>query len=177
MSDEQPSVDEVTKEIYNFPQYYSDGSGVIYSRRRERAKGGPLKTQIINSGYQMVCLWRDKKPHMRLVHRLILETHVGPCPVGKEACHNNGIRTDNRKDNLRWDTRSNNHKDKVVHGTSSRGEASSSAKLTEKEVRIICGLYDNKINTIPELSEMYKTPYGTIYYIVKRLRWRYLWEK
>jgi len=26
-------------------------------------------------------------------------------------------------------------------------------------------------------KEMYKTPYGTIYYIVKRLRWRYLWEK
>lgn len=33
------------------------------------------------------------------------------------ACHNNGDCTDNRLLNLRWDTVSANHLDKVIHGT------------------------------------------------------------
>lgn len=38
------------------------------------------------------------------VHRLVLESFVGPCPEGMEACHNNGNGFDNRLENLRWDT-------------------------------------------------------------------------
>lgn len=38
------------------------------------------------------------------VHRLVLESFVGPCPDGMEACHANGNGFDNRLENLRWDT-------------------------------------------------------------------------
>ncbi|MCG7596363.1 NUMOD4 motif-containing HNH endonuclease [Mycobacterium sp. PSTR-4-N] len=57
------------------------------------------------------------KGNHRTIHRLVLETFVGPCPDGTEACHNNGDRFDNRLDNLRWDTPSNNNRDKRSHGT------------------------------------------------------------
>ncbi len=50
-------------------------------------------------------------------HRAVLLAFVGPCPEGMEACHNNGDPLDNRVENLRWDTRSNNTLDKVAHGT------------------------------------------------------------
>lgn len=53
----------------------------------------------------------------RLVHRLVLEAFVGPCPPGMETCHGNGNRLDNRLNNLRWDTSSNNERDKLQHGT------------------------------------------------------------
>lgn len=53
----------------------------------------------------------------RYVHRLVLEAFVGPCPPGMETCHNNGDRFDNRLENLRWDTPSNNGRDKAKHGT------------------------------------------------------------
>lgn len=36
------------------------------------------------------------------VHRLVLETFVGPCPEGHDADHINGDREDNRLANLRW---------------------------------------------------------------------------
>lgn len=52
-----------------------------------------------------------------LVHRLVLEAFQGPCPVGMEGCHKDGNSANNRLDNLRWDTPTNNHADKVAHGT------------------------------------------------------------
>ena len=56
-----------------------------------------------------------RKKH--LVHTLVLEAFIGPRPAGHEACHNNGDCSDNRVDNLRWDTPSNNTRDKIKHGT------------------------------------------------------------
>lgn len=53
-----------------------------------------------------------------LVHRLVLEAFVGPCPEGMVACHWNDLGTDNRLENLRWDTPSANEYDKVRNGRS-----------------------------------------------------------
>ena len=48
---------------------------------------------------------------------VIFCSFVGDKPKDMECCHNNGIRTDARLVNLRWDTRKNNHKDQRIHGT------------------------------------------------------------
>jgi hypothetical protein len=53
----------------------------------------------------------------RLVHLLVLETFVGPCPDGLEARHRSGDATDNRLANLVWGTHSENQLDQVRHGT------------------------------------------------------------
>ena len=55
---------------------------------------------------------------MVYVHRLVLGAFVGPCPAGMVACHYNDIGTDNRLENLRWDTPSANEYDKVRNGRS-----------------------------------------------------------
>lgn len=52
----------------------------------------------------------------RLLHRLILETFVGPCPPGMQCCHYNDIKTDNRLENLRWDTPEANMRDALRNG-------------------------------------------------------------
>jgi len=51
------------------------------------------------------------------VHGLVLEAFVGPKPKGKEARHLNGDKTDNRIENLKWGTRSENSRDQIRHGT------------------------------------------------------------
>lgn len=86
--------------------------GVLINKR-ERL----LTSQINSSGYLVVWLCRDNKRTQVSVHRLVLSAFVGPCPEGMEGCHNNGNPSDNRVENLRWDSRSENTKDRVRHGT------------------------------------------------------------
>lgn len=54
---------------------------------------------------------------MYFVHHLVLLAFVGPRPKGYVACHKNGNRTDNRANNLKWDTSSSNQQDMKLHGT------------------------------------------------------------
>lgn len=86
--------------------------------------------------YVVVCLRPEPcgKVICRYVHRLILEAFVGPAPDGMQVCHNDGDTTNNRLDNLRWDTPVKNCADKIRHGTQPFGEASSLAKRTDADV-------------------------------------------
>lgn len=77
-------------------------------------RGRVLKGSSNAKGYKRVYVGSRRE---RLVHRLVLEAFVGPCPDGMEGCHNNGKAYDNRLENLRWDTRSSNNLDKNIHGT------------------------------------------------------------
>ena len=52
-----------------------------------------------------------------------------------QACHNDGNRLNCKLENLRWDTISNNHKDKRIHGTWQIGEKANNSKYTEKIIR------------------------------------------
>lgn len=69
-----------------------------------------------NQGYLMVSLVRNSKYTHRLVHHLVLEAFVGPRIGKQEGCHEDGIKRNNRADNLRWDSRQGNCKDRVKHG-------------------------------------------------------------
>lgn len=70
-----------------------------------------------DSGYQQVSLCRGGQQFDVLIHRLVLEAFVGPCPPGQEGCHYNDVGSDNRLGNLRWDTPSANKRDSVRNGT------------------------------------------------------------
>ncbi len=67
------------------------------------------------SGHLGVLLYNGVKLKKFWVHRLVLIAFVGDCPPGKECCHNDGDATNNRVENLRWDTRSANMKDRFTH--------------------------------------------------------------
>lgn len=85
--------------------------------QKRRFKGKLLRPGINRHGYPMVNLKRPGEGVTKKVHRLVLEAFAGPSPEGMEACHNNGDRADARVENLRWDSRSSNQKDRRKHGT------------------------------------------------------------
>lgn len=87
--------------------------------RSYRHTGRVLKTGTRGPyGHRAVNLCStDCRPRTVAVHRLVLEAFVGPCPPGMECCHNNGVASDNRLCNLRWDTSSENKYDWVRSGT------------------------------------------------------------
>lgn len=93
--------------------YYADGT--IHSRRG----GKILKLYRRDTGYLHTGVGRGR---FRRVHQLVLEAHVGPAPDGLVACHQNGVKTDNRLENLRWDTRSANALDAVRHKVGRSGQ-------------------------------------------------------
>lgn len=75
--------------------------------------GITLRPMSTTNGYLKVRLGGD---NWRLVHRLVLEAFVGPCPDGMECLHGNDVRNDARLMNLRWGTHKENQRQAVAHG-------------------------------------------------------------
>lgn len=92
---------------------------VIHGRwGRQRCQGRLLTPGCRpRDGRRHVQLCRANSMTPRLVYRLVLEAFVGPCPEGMEGCHNDGDASNDRLSNLRWDTKSENQRDLVRHGT------------------------------------------------------------
>ena len=86
------------------------------SRNNSRSLGGHVLKQRLVNGYPLVKLSKDNAAWHIHVHRLVLTAFRGPCPEGLVGCHNNDVRTDNRLENLRWDTSSANVADSIVNG-------------------------------------------------------------
>lgn len=84
-------------------------------------------------GYKCLCLYFDGKEKKEQVHSLILKAFVGERPHGYHACHNNGIRSDNRIENLRWDTPKANQADIEKHGRRAVGSSVKTAVITDIE--------------------------------------------
>ena len=79
----------------------------ISSLGRVRGKDKILKNQLAGAGYYMVSLYnKGKRSHT--IHRLLGEAFI-PNPLNlSDIDHINRIRTDNRLENLRWVSRSDN---------------------------------------------------------------------
>ena len=126
---------------------------------------------VIHTGYQTVQLSKCGVAYRKRVCRLVLESFVGPCPVGMECCHNDGDRQNNSITNLRWDTRQENIKDRSKHGKTPFGENHSKAKFTEVEILEIKHAYLHDRATITELGKKYHVTPQYIDLIVLGKRW------
>ena len=85
--------------------------------KRGRATGGILAANANSSAYPMVGLCRAGVRTGRKVHSLVAEAFIGPRPDGMEICHRDGNSKNNRAENLRYGSRSENIQDTVTHGT------------------------------------------------------------
>ena len=106
--------------VIGYEGYYevSTEGRVRRTRPASGTQAGRIRTgHRDRDGYLYIGLSRDGESRKRLVHVLVLEAFVCPRPEGMEACHNDGDAGNPRLDNLRWDTPSNNNRDKVLHGT------------------------------------------------------------
>ncbi len=148
-----------------FPGYKigSDGSVV-------NMKGRKLKTGSVN-GYSSINLQRDGRGTKTYVHILVCDAFHGPRPAGHEVAHLNGVRDDNRAENLRWATRAENHHDKRGHGTHIQGEDIPWAKLTEDNVREIKSL--PHLSTV-ELGRRYNVNPSAIWFIRSGRNWKHV---
>ena len=105
---------ETWKDIPGYEgQYQISTFGNVRSFRRSVAPK-LLKPGRMPQGHLSVALGRNNS---QCVHKLVLLAFVGPAPYKHDCRHLNGNPSDNRLENLRWGTRSENILDAVRHNT------------------------------------------------------------
>ena len=164
------------KQILNFPNYFISAGGQVWSDKSGRFLI-PIKRN--KRGYLGVNLCKNGLMKMGDIHRLVLETFVGPCPAGMECRHLDDNPTNNNLDNLKWGTRKENIADSIKHGThkipDNRGERQGLSKLTEKDVRMIIYMYKTGEFTQGGIAKLYNITPSNIHYIITKKTWRHLW--
>ena len=163
------------KTISRFSNYCITKDGHIWSKPRKgigcSQKGKWLKPLKRGNGYLFIYLYKNKAAYPISIHQLVLETYIGKCPDGMEARHLDGNKQNNKLSNLKWDTHSENEKDKIRHGL-----PPANAKLTERNVKLIFGAYYNKRYTVSELAKTYNVCVQTIYGVIKKQTWKHIWK-
>ena len=95
------------KAIEKYPNYFVTEEGLVFSSKTKKN----LKPSFDQQGYARVGIYiGNYKTKTIKVHRLIAETFIDNPLNKKDVNHINGIKSDNRVENLEWCTRSENIK-------------------------------------------------------------------
>lgn len=104
-------MEEIWKSIEGFESYQVSNMGNVKSLPRTTTKGGLLKLKMEKNNYMRVCLFKDKKKHYKLVHRLVLQA-FNPTEEKLDVDHEDNNKSNNCLYNLRWCSDSENNMNK-----------------------------------------------------------------
>lgn len=140
----------MTGQFRDYINYIIYDDGRIYSKTRKKF----MTYKIMKDGYVRMEMYKDKKPKMFNVHRMVAEIFI-PNPDNKPFVnHKDGNKQNNCVDNLEWVTQKENIEHAYKTGL---------AKYQEKNTGPLCkkiNQYDINMNLIkkwPSISEIYRT--------------------
>ena len=149
--------------------------------------GNILKPAKDNRGYLRVGLSINGRLTTKKVHRLVAETFIDNPENKPQVNHINGIKTDNRVENLEWVTAKENTehaikmgnfvfatKESSVNKNPKKGELNGMAKLDESKVMEIRRKFKPRKYTRAMLSDEYGVTASCIKDIVNRKSWKHI---
>ena len=155
-------------------EFSVDGEGRIwrhFDRRSGRLSTPRRAERGERGGYMQVRFFHEGKRLAATAHRIVFRVLKGPIPAGCEVNHDNGIKDDNRPNNLLSETPSGNKKHASRNGLHDQyGENNPQAKLTDNQVAQIRLAYSKGGFTMEQLGERFQVSFGTISKIVRGQR-------
>jgi len=180
MSSSEHTAQIELRPIPGFPNYMAGDDGSLWSPYR-RGNGRKLfelrkmSPTLARTGYYVQQLiTEDGQMKLVYVHAMILLAFVGQRPDGFHCCHNNGVKTDCRPSNLRWDTIKSNVHDRSLHGTGNIGSRHGNAKLTEVQVVEIRERKARTGESNLKISKDYGVSQGIIRRVVSGDGWKHV---
>jgi hypothetical protein len=97
------------RDIDGFPRYEISNTGLVRNKRTKQVR----KTKISHKGYEILTLFKGDSGKIygtKAIHRLMAESFISNPEEKPQVNHINGIKTDNRLENLEWCTNQENTK-------------------------------------------------------------------
>lgn len=176
---------EIWADVAGYEGFYSvSNMGRIKSLLREvsRKNGGTvvIPERILKSssiyGYRQVVLMKNSIAVTHRVHRLVASAFLHNYDNKPHVNHINGVRYDNRIENLEWCTESEN----IYHTYDSlgripiMGEQVNTNKLTPEQVLEIRGKYIPRKYSCAKLGKEYGVDASAISLIIRRKNWKHI---
>lgn len=143
--------------IKSLPKYRITGGGGV---RHYESK--IMKTSINNWGYPTLSLCKDGKHKTHKVHRLVAKAFISNLENKPQVNHINGIKTDNRVENLEWATESENIRHAYDSGLNQCSEYTKRKISKANSKKLIDTSTGNRYNSIKSAASSLGINYHTL---------------
>jgi len=166
-------INEVFKDIPDYEGIYQISNlGRVKSLKFNKER---ILDTIENDGYKPIILRKNNISKKTRIHRLLMLTFKPEGYFdGAVINHINGIRNDNRLENLEWCTQKENMQHSINTGLSQcKGENHPFSKLKEQQIPVIRRLY-KVLNNYYTISKLFGVSTDTIRKAVLKETWKHV---